>query len=209
MTEQHPSTSTAAARKGFAKPAFISLGVALTMLGASFAAVPLYEAFCRLTGFGGTTQVAQAAPKEVLDREMEVRFDANVAPGLAIEFKPDEVSRTLHIGETGLAFYRLVNHGDRPVQVVATYNVQPDMMGPYFMKLECFCFEPRTVQAGESLELPVVFFVDPQIKERRLMDGVESVTLSYTFFEAKDGALPAPTANAPGPMGAAAPTRAR
>jgi cytochrome c oxidase assembly protein subunit 11 len=195
---------SASARRRFLTPAIVSGGVALVMLGASFAAAPLYDAFCRLTGFGGATQVASGAPKEVLARSMEVRFDANVAPGLAIEFKPDEVSRTLHIGETGLAFYRLINHGERPVRIVATYNVQPDMMGPYFMKLECFCFEPRTVQPGEALELPVVFFVDPQIEDRRLMDQVESVTLSYTFFEAKDGALPQPSASAPGPVGATA-----
>lgn len=156
--------------------------VVIGMTGMAFAAVPLYRAFCQLTGFGGTTQIAAAAPDRVLDRTIEVRFDANIAPDLPVEFAPKQRSETLRIGETGLAFYRVRNLSDRPVVARATYNVSPHVAGPYFAKLECFCFQDRTLAPGEEADLPVVFFVDPEITTDPDTREIGTLTLSYTFF---------------------------
>jgi cytochrome c oxidase assembly protein subunit 11 len=157
------------------------------MLGLAFAAAPLYDMFCRVTGFGGTTQVAQAAPSGVLERTVEVRFDANHAPGLAVQFEPEQRTQRLKLGETGLAFYRFKNLSDRPVTAIATYNVTPHKSGIYFQKLECFCFQEKTFQPGEELTLPVVFFVAPELASDRDTQDVTSIALSYTFFEAAGG----------------------
>jgi cytochrome c oxidase assembly protein subunit 11 len=160
--------------------------VPLAMLGASYAAVPLYQLFCQVTGYGGTTQVATEAASQVLSRTIQVRFDANVAPGVPWSFKPEKPVVELKLGENGLAFYTVKNESDRPVTAVATYNVTPHKVGPYFQKLECFCFQDRTLQPGESMELPVIFYVDPSLATDRNVDEVTEVTLSYTFFEAGD-----------------------
>jgi cytochrome c oxidase assembly protein subunit 11 len=163
--------------------------VPLTMLGASYAAVPLYQLFCQITGYGGTTQVATEAASQVLSRTIQVRFDANVAPGVPWSFKPEKPVVSLKLGENGLAFYTVKNESNRPVTAVATYNVTPHKVGPYFQKLECFCFQDRTLQPGESMELPVIFYVDPSLATDRNVDEVTEVTLSYTFFEAGDKAI--------------------
>lgn len=163
--------------------------VPLAMLGAAYAAVPLYQLFCQVTGYGGTTQVATEAASKVLDRTIQVRFDANVAPGIPWSFKPEKPVVDLKLGENGLAFYTVTNQSNRPVTAVATYNVTPHKVGPYFQKLECFCFQDRTLQPGESMELPVIFYVDPSLATDRNVDDVTSVTLSYTFFEAGDKAI--------------------
>jgi cytochrome c oxidase assembly protein subunit 11 len=161
------------------------------MTGLAFAAVPLYDAFCRVTGYGGTTQEATAAPSRVLDRRIDVRFDSNIAPGVPIEFTPKQTSETLHIGETGLAFYRIRNTSSEPIIVRATYNVTPHVAGQYFAKLECFCFQDRVLAAGEEAELPVVFFVDPDIVSDPETREIDTVTLSYTYFRSTAPQAPA------------------
>lgn len=175
-------------RKRMALTAAIASGAVAGMTGLAFAAVPLYEAFCKVTGYGGTTQVAEAAPSRILDRTVQVRFDANTAPGLPVEFGPSQRAETLRIGETGLAFYRVRNTSSEPVAAVATFNVTPHEAGAYFNKLECFCFTERVFAPGEEMELPVVFFVDPEIASNPDTAEIGTVTLSYTFFRATDGA---------------------
>jgi cytochrome c oxidase assembly protein subunit 11 len=156
--------------------------VAVGMTGMAFAAVPLYQAFCRITGYGGTTQKATTAPAQILDRTIEVRFDSNIASDLPVEFEPKQRSERLRIGETGLAFYRVRNLSNEPVVARATYNVTPHVAGQYFAKLECFCFQDRTLAPGEEAELPVVFFVDPELVSDPDTAEIDTLTLSYTFF---------------------------
>lgn len=175
---------TAPNRKRMAWTAAIVTGAVAGMTGMAFAAVPLYEAFCRVTGYGGTTQTAQAAPTQALERRIEVRFDSNIAPGLPVEFQPSQRSEVLRIGETGLAFYRVRNLSDQPVVARATYNVTPHIAGQYFAKLECFCFQNRTLAPGEEAQLPVVFFVDPELVSDPDTREIGTLTLSYTFFRA-------------------------
>ena len=157
------------------------------MVGAAYAAVPLYRAFCQLTGFDGTVRQAEAAPTQVLDRKVTVRFDANVR-NMPWDFKPDQVAQEVRIGDTGLAFFRVTNNGKAPVTGQATYNVVPEQAGLYFQKLECFCFTDQTVQPGRTVEFPVVYFVDPQYASDPKTRGGEEITLSYTFFPVTDAA---------------------
>ena len=163
--------------------------VPIGMVGASYASVPLYQLFCQVTGYGGTTQMATSAASQVLARTIKVRFDANVAPGVPWTFTPEKPVVELGLGENGLAFYKVKNNSDRPVTAVATYNVTPHKVGPYFQKLECFCFQDRTLQPGETMELPVIFYVDPALATDKNVKEVTEVTLSYTFFEAGSPAL--------------------
>jgi cytochrome c oxidase assembly protein subunit 11 len=160
----------------------IAVAVVAGMAGLAFAAAPLYDAFCRITGYGGTTREAASAPSRVLDRRIQVRFDANVAPGVPIEFAAKQTRESLRIGETGLAFYRIRNISDEAVTVRATYNVTPHLAGQYFAKLECFCFQDRVLAAGEEADLPVVFFVDPEIATDLDTREIGTITLSYTYF---------------------------
>lgn len=183
-------------RKRMALTAAAAVAVVAGMTGLAFAAAPLYDAFCRITGYGGTTQEAVAAPSQVLDQRIEVRFDSNHAPDLPVEFAPSQISESLRIGETGLAFYRIRNLSDEPIVARATYNVTPHVAGQYFAKLECFCFQDRTLAPGEEAELPVVFFVDPEIVNDPDTRGIGTLTLSYTYFrsaspEARQAAAPA------------------
>jgi cytochrome c oxidase assembly protein subunit 11 len=169
-------------KKRLARTAIIASAVVAGMTGLAFAAVPLYDAFCKVTGYGGTTQEASAAPSQILNRRIEVRFDANTAPGLPVEFAPKQASETLRIGETGLAFYRVRNTSNQPVVARATYNVTPHVAGQYFAKLECFCFTDRVIAPGAEADLPVVFFVDPEIVSNPDTREIGTLTLSYTFF---------------------------
>jgi cytochrome c oxidase assembly protein subunit 11 len=169
-------------KKRMRRTALIAAAVVLGMTGMAFAAVPLYDAFCKVTGYGGTTQEAQAAPTQILDQRIEVRFDANTSPDLPVEFAPKQNSETLRIGETGLAFYRVRNLSNEPVVARATYNVTPHVAGQYFAKLECFCFTDRVIAPGAEADLPVVFFVDPEIVSDPDTAEIETLTLSYTFF---------------------------
>jgi cytochrome c oxidase assembly protein subunit 11 len=169
-----------------AKIAIAAACVPLAMFGAAYASVPLYELFCQVTGYGGTTQIATKAADSISERTVKVRFDSNLAPGVPWTFTPEKPEVTLRLGENGLAFYRVVNRSDAPVTAVATYNVTPHKAGPYFQKLECFCFQDRTLAPGESMDLPVIFYVDPRLGTDEDVRDVTEITLSYTFFKAGD-----------------------
>jgi len=153
------------------------------MVGLSYAAVPLYDLFCRATGYGGTTMVATEVPNQIGEREMTVRFNADVNRNLPWRFHPVKGSVTVRIGEPTLAFYRVENTSDRLVVGTAAYNVTPLTAGEYFSKIDCFCFTEQVLQPGETSELPVSFFVDPSIVDDPEMDRITTLTLSYTFFE--------------------------
>ncbi|MEI4471543.1 cytochrome c oxidase assembly protein [Frigidibacter sp. MR17.24] len=159
------------------------VAVVALMVGASFVAVPFYSWFCRVTGFAGTTQVATAGSDTILDREITVRFDANVGPGMPWEFRPEQRTMTLRIGETGLAFYEAYNPTDRTIAGSATYNVAPDAAGYYFSKIQCFCFTEQVLGPGERVTMPVSFYVDPEIVDDRDAGTVTHITLSYTFYQ--------------------------
>jgi cytochrome c oxidase assembly protein subunit 11 len=156
------------------------------MVGAAYAAVPLYRLFCERTGFGGTVQRAAAAPAEVGIRTIEVRFDAEVNGDLPWDFAPEMKSVTVRPGETVIVNYRAHNRSDKPVTGTATYNVQPDKAGAFFNKIQCFCFEEQTLQPDETRAMPVQFFVDPELAKDPKNDDVTWITLSYTFFRAKN-----------------------
>ncbi len=171
------------------------------MVGAAYASVPLYRAFCQLTGFDGTVRKAEAAPARVLDRKLLIRFDANVRD-LPWAFKPSQVTQEVKIGATGLAFYKVTNNGKTPITGRASYNVVPESAGAYFQKLECFCFNDQTIQPGQTVEFPVVYFVDPEFATDFETKGKQEVTLSYTFFPVETEQATAP--KAPSPLGGAA-----
>ncbi|WP_246588051.1 cytochrome c oxidase assembly protein [Paracoccus bogoriensis] len=157
------------------------VGVVITMGALSWAAVPFYDWFCRVTGFGGTTQVSVAVPDQVLDEIVRVRFDSNTDPNLPWTFRPLQNRMDVRIGENGLAFYEAINNSDVPITGTASYNVAPEISGYYFSKIECFCFTEQTLQPGERIEMPVSFFVDPDIVKDRDASWVRDITLSYTF----------------------------
>jgi cytochrome c oxidase assembly protein subunit 11 len=165
------------------------------MVGAAYAAVPLYRLFCQMTGFDGTPRIAGKPSSTVLDRTIVVRFDANVAPGLGWSFEPVERTATVRIGENALAFYRATNTTDRPLHGTATYNVLPEQAAPFFNKLQCFCFTEQVLEPGQSVEMPVSFFVDPQIVGDKDAGSTTHITLSYTFYPVQ----PKPGLASPGP----------
>lgn len=162
--------------------ALAAVGVILGMVGLTAASVPLYRLFCAVTGYGGTTSVAERAPAEALDRTITVRFNADVDPKLPWGFRPAQRAMEVRIGEQNLAFYEAVNRADRPVVGSATYNVTPHQAGYYFSKIACFCFDEQTLQPGEAVEMPVSFFVDPAILDDPDARDLREITLSYTFF---------------------------
>ena len=175
-------------RKGNpARTALVCLGVAFGMLGASFAAVPLYDLFCKVTGFGGTPMIGTAGAGKILDRTMAVRFDANVAPGLGWKFEAESSEIKVRVGETQTVFYKMTNRSDRTVTGIATYNVAPEKGAAYFVKIQCFCFTEHRLEPGESMDAPVVFYIDPDIAKNRELQTLPSMTLSYTYFPAKAG----------------------
>lgn len=162
-------------------------GIVTGMLGLSYAAVPLYQLFCQVTGYGGTTQRAEQAPDTVLNRKIEVRFDANTGRGLGWNFRPVQRTIELKIGDSALAFYRAENVSNKRITGTATFNVTPEAAGSYFSKIECFCFTEQTLEAGASVDMPVTFFVDPEIVNDPEARNIKEITLSYTFFPVKDG----------------------
>jgi cytochrome c oxidase assembly protein subunit 11 len=166
---------------------FACLGFALAMVGAAYASVPLYDLFCRLTGFNGTPIVGTEAPGQVHSRRVTVRLDSNVAPGLGWSFKPETSEIEARLGETKTVFFRVRNEGRRPSTGVSTYNVQPGQAAAHFVKLKCFCFEEQTLKPGESMEFPVVFYIDPRMVEDRNLDDLAAITLSYTYFPSRNG----------------------
>lgn len=161
-------------------------GLVVAMVGLAYASVPLYELFCRVTGFGGTTQIADQDSTEILERKIVVRFDASVQPDLNWRFKPEQKSIETRVGENQLAFYEAVNLGDEPVVATAVFNVTPDKAGLYFDKIDCFCFTEQLLRPGERADMPVSFYIDPEMDKDVKMDGVTTITLSYTFYKAQD-----------------------
>ncbi len=159
----------------------------LAMTGLSFAAVPLYNLFCKVTGFAGTPMVGTAATGKTSDRIVSVMFDANVAPALSWRFEAERTEIKAQVGVTQTVFYKITNTSSRPMTGIATYNVQPNQSGAYFVKIQCFCFTETTLQPGETLEAPVVFYIDPEIELNRELASLKSITLSYTYFPSKNG----------------------
>ncbi len=155
------------------------------MLGMAYAAVPLYEAFCKATGFGGTPLVAQEGERPVIARTVNVRFDSNVDPNLAWRFEPLQREVTVRLGEEKLVFYRATNVSQRPIVGTAAYNVTPERTAAWFNKIQCFCFTEQLLQPGQAVDMPVVFFVDADMAKDRGYDDIRTITLSYTFYEAK------------------------
>jgi len=155
------------------------------MLGLAYAAVPLYEAFCKATGFNGTPLVAQEGERPIVARTVQVRFDSNVDPNLAWRFEPLQREVKVQLGEEKLVHYRATNVSQRPIVGTATYNVTPERTAGWFNKVQCFCFTEQLLQPGQSVDMPVVFFVDAEMDKDRRYDDIRTITLSYTFYEAK------------------------
>lgn len=154
-----------------------------SMVGLAFASVPLYRLFCQVTGYGGTTQRAEQQYSDtILDREVTVRFDANTSGGLGWNFRPEQRDITLKLGETVQVAYKATNNASYPTSGHATFNVTPELAGAYFNKVQCFCFTDTELKPGETLDMPVVFFVDPEIIDAPELKNIRTITLSYTFF---------------------------
>ena len=182
-------TSLTKSRPGNRRTALIAGLIALAMLGLGFASVPLYRLFCQVTGFGGTTQrataeEAQAASQTVQSgtRQLSIRFDSNTADGLPWDFYPEKRTVTVGVGGKSMAIFIAKNHSDKPVKGRAVFNVTPEAAGPYFTKIECFCFTEQTLKPGQEVRMPVLFYVDKKILDDRDNDNVEEITLSYTFY---------------------------
>ena len=168
---------------GNSKVAAILVGVVVTMGALAWAAVPFYSWFCRVTGYAGTTNTSVQASDKVLDEYVTVWFDANTAPDMPWQFKPKQRSIKLKIGESGMAFYEAYNPSDETVAGTASYNVAPDLAGYYFTKIQCFCFTEQVLKPHERVEMPVVFYVDPEIVDDPDAGRIRNITLSYTFYE--------------------------
>jgi cytochrome c oxidase assembly protein subunit 11 len=186
--------TVATVRKSNARIGLTAAVVALAMLALGFAAVPLYRIFCQVTGFAGTTQratageaqAAEVAGRKVAGATVSVRFDANVDGNLPWTFRPEQVTKTVRLGQRQMAFYYAKNNSDVPVTGQASFNVSPDQTGSYFNKVQCFCFTEQTLQPGEEVHMPVLFFVDPSIAQDPDAAPVQQITLSYTFHRAPD-----------------------
>ncbi len=181
MTEQSHTNAPVQRRNNGAVVA-VCLFFVVGMVGMSYAAVPLYKIFCQVTGYGGTVKEVEQASDVILDQTIKIRFDSNVAGGLPWEFAPDQREIELKIGETTKVFFRAKNIAAAETTGQSTFNVTPQVAGAYFNKLECFCFTEQTLAAGEEAEMPVVFFVDPEIVKSRETESVKTITLSYTFY---------------------------
>ncbi len=182
------ATTEARLARGKRRTGLAATGLAFAMLGMAFASVPLYRLFCQTTGFGGTTQRAERASIKVLDQTLTVRFDANVAPGLAWRFEPVQASMDVRIGENNLAFFRATNVSGKPLTGTAVFNVLPEQTGIYFNKVQCFCFTEQRLEPGQSVEMPVSFFVDAAYASDRNVNVFHDLTLSYTFYPVKEKA---------------------
>ena len=165
------------------KTVFQTVGVVVLMGSLAWASVPFYDWFCRVTGFGGEPQTADAGSEVVLDKTIKLRFDASLERDMAWEFNPLQREMEIRIGETGLAFYEAYNPSDRPIAGSAAYNVTPYEAGGFFTKIDCFCFEEQVLQPGERVEMPVTFYVDPELVDDRDAKFTKVITLSYTFYE--------------------------
>jgi cytochrome c oxidase assembly protein subunit 11 len=191
MTDRAQAKGSSAANL---RVAALAGGIALSMVGLAYASVPLYRMFCQLTGYGGSTRIAQDAPQKSVGRTVTVRFDANVAQGLDWDFRPMQREVSVRLGEKAQIWYEATNRSDREIAGTAVFNVTPHQTGAYFNKIECFCFAETVLKPGQRIEMPVVFFVDPEMIDNEEAGGIDTITLSYTFF-----ASPTPVASAPAP----------
>ena len=165
-----------------ARVVLMSTATVAVMIGLTYASVPLYRLFCQVTGFGGTIQRAEEAPNKVLDKTISVRFDANTSGKLPWSFHPVKSAVKVKFGEQEMAYYEAVNHSDKTITGSAVFNVSPPQAGAYFNKIQCFCFTEQTLKPGEKIEMPVTFFVDPDMLKDPDAAGVDEITLSYTFY---------------------------
>ena len=192
--EQEPTRTTDKVARRLTRDAAVAAIcglVVVLMVGASYAAVPFYNWFCRATGYNGTTQVAKSAPSGApLDRTMAVRFDSNVAGGLPWKFEPEQTEINVRIGEATTVYYNVTNESARTTTGQAAYNVAPLNVGSYFEKINCFCFTEQTLSPGEKRQMAVVFYVDPSIVDDHENDGLNTITLSYTFYPVREPARP-------------------
>jgi len=177
--------------------AFACGSIVATMVGASFASVPLYSWFCRTTGFGGTTQVAKAAPKQISSRTITVRFDSNVSAGLPWSFEPERRTIDVKLGEVVTVYYKVINEAARVTVGQAGYNVSPPTTGIYFEKINCFCFTQQTMKPGETRDMAVVFYVDPKLAKDSEQAGTNMITLSYTFYPVREPEQPVAASTEP------------
>jgi cytochrome c oxidase assembly protein subunit 11 len=185
MTDHPPGSSS---RRNLMTAA-LCFGLVVSMIGAAYAAVPLYRLFCAATGYGGTPQRAAEAPGRTDEHQMSVEFDANIGAGLPWSFAPAQRRVTVKLGEEAIAYYRAVNHSTRSITGTAVFNVTPDLAGRYFNKIQCFCFVEQTLQPGQGVDLPVVFYVDPKIIADKDLAQLKTITLSYTFYPASKDSL--------------------
>ena len=183
MMKREANTQTHPSNGGNKRLAFGLLGFAAFMVGMSYAAVPLYRIFCQVTGYAGTTQRAEAPSPTVVNRTVTVRFDANISSDLDWSFRPVQRQVQLKLGENRLAFYKAANRTDKPLTGSATFNVTPEIAGSYFNKIDCFCFVEQTLAAGQEVDMPVSFFIDPAILDDPDANRLDEITLSYTFFK--------------------------
>ena len=187
------STATLTLEERNKRTMFFGFGMALAMLGLGYAAVPLYDLFCRVTGFGGTTQVATQAEADAAaalasGQTYSIRFDANTAAGMPWEFTPAQVTDTVTIGQRDMAIYYARNTSSETIKGTATFNVEPEQAGRYFHKIQCFCFVEQVLEPGQEVKMPVLYFVDPAALDDPNMEGVEQITLSYTFHRVEPSA---------------------
>lgn len=187
MTVDKKTTSEEELSRKNARTGRMVLGIVVAMIGLAYASVPLYDLFCRVTGWGGTTQVSDSlpAPDEVIDRIVTVRFDANTARDLPWMFENETHDTNVKLGQRGFANFIAQNRSTKPMTGMALFNVTPLKAGKYFHKIQCFCFDEQTLQAGQRVDMPVMFYVDPKMHDDRNMDDVKTITLSYSFFKAE------------------------
>lgn len=184
MSDPRPVNDKTLQRRN-GRVALVVAGVVVGMLGAAYAAVPLYQMFCRVTGFGGLPQIAESASATRGQKVMTVRFDSNVASDLPWTFEPEQSSIKLRTGETATVFYKVTNKSDKTTSGLASYNVAPERSGLFFNKLACFCFSEQTLEPHETRDMPVVFYLDPALEKDEIMKDQDTVTLSYTFYASK------------------------
>lgn len=191
-------SDTSKRKAGNGRMVLMCLAILAGMTGMSFAAVPLYRAFCNATGYDGAVKRVSNAPDRVLDQTVTVRFDANVRD-MPWTFTPSQISQTIKIGSQSVAFYKVTNNSDRPITGQASYNVVPEQAGAHFRKLQCFCFSEQTIGPHETVEFPVVYFVEPDYVDDPETRRVQEITLSYTFFQVKDAKAQVADASKPSP----------
>ena len=182
-----PSPTPPRQAPGARRTALVCAAVAASMVGVAFASVPLYDLFCKATGYDGTPLVGSGPAGRVLDDAVTVRFDTNVAAGLPWRFAAETPKVEARLGETKTVFFRVTNESDRPYTGIAAFNVQPGIIGGYFVKIQCFCFNEQTIRPGETMDFPVVFYVDPAMRDDANTNELSEITLSYTYFPSRNG----------------------